>query len=305
MKNYLINERDGMELAYIDTQRYKMGTSNKVGLPIDQEGPPEILEVSAFYISKTTVTNGEFARFVEETDYVTDAEKIDSSFVFAGLVNNNIKEKLNYAMTAMDWWLDIQGANWRQPEGPGSTILNRKNHPVVHITWNDAVAYCEWAGGRLPTEAEWELAARGAGKDLEYPWGNELTTNNVYHANTWQGDFPNENTKKDGYFGTAPVDKFYKNEYGIYQMIGNVWEWCLNPARIPLKEFREKSSIDFLESNYNNTAESYAVRGGSFLCHHSYCNRYRVAARNGNTPLSSASNMGFRYVLDRPQGIEL
>ncbi len=285
-------------MSCIPSQSYQMGSSSNVGHPIDREGPPETVETNSFYISETTISNEQFGKFVEETGYITDAEKIGSSFVFSGLIEDDIKEETNYSNTPIPWWLDVSGASWKYPEGPTSTIENRMDHPVVHVSWNDAVSYCNWSGGRLPTEAEWEVAASGNGENTEYPWGNQLVAKGIYHANTWQGKFPSKNTEKDGYFGTAPVDKFYKNEYELYQMIGNVWEWCLNPARIPLKEFNKQSSTDFLEKNNKHRAESYAIRGGSFLCHHSYCNRYRLAARNGNTRFSSASNMGFRYVVD-------
>ncbi len=191
----------------------------------------------------------------------------------------------------------VEGAKWNNPEGFGSDIESRMNHPVVHVSRNDAIAYCKWAGLRLPTESEWEYAARG-GVQTRYPWGNELVPNGEFMANTWQGEFPKENSLEDGYLGTAPVHQFEPNHFGLYQMIGNVWEWCSNPGKIYLEEFNKKSPQIFWEENKSVNDNEFAIRGGSFLCHDSYCNRYRVAARNANSASSSSSNLGFRVVKD-------
>lgn len=172
------------------------------------------------------------------------------------------------------------------------------DHPVVHVSRNDALAYCAWADKRLPTEAEWEYAGRAGHDHRRFPWGDDLEEGGKHHANTWQGEFPYENTAEDGYVGTAPAKSFSPNDYGLYQMIGNVWEWCLNPGRIDLSEFQEKTSFDFFKENYQPSQDVYALKGGSFLCHHSYCQRYRLAGRNANTGHSSTSNTGFRCVRD-------
>ncbi len=172
----------------------------------------------------------------------------------------------------------MRGAYWRHPEGPGSDLDGRWNHPVVHVSWHDASAYCAWTGVRLPTEVEWEYAARGGLEGARYPWGDELTPDGEYHCNIWQGVFPAHNTAEDGYVGTAPVDAFPANGYGLHNVSGNVWEWCAD--------------------RFDSTGTRRAMRGGSYLCHDSYCNRYRVAARNANTPDSSSGNLGFRCVAD-------
>lgn len=292
------NELDGMPLKLVPEQTYQMGTDSDAGMTDDNEGPTIEVELPAFYISETTVTNAAFHRFVLDTGYITEAERLGTSFVFYGLIEEENKEKLAINHTDMSWWVDVADANWRKPEGPGSSIKNRMDHPVVHVTWNDAKAYAAWADGRLPTEAEWEAAARGGHSGRKYPWGDDFRPGAQYLANIWQGSFPTENTTEDGYKGTAPAAAFYENDFGIKQMIGNVWEWCLNPTRIDLSEFQSKSSETFVEENQGYQVKDHATRGGSFLCHDSYCNRYRVAARNGNSGNSSSSNMSFRYVVD-------
>lgn len=292
----IINVMDGMELALVPEQTYIMGSRSNIGHPLDKEGPPVKIETSNFYMSTTTVTNKEFQKFVNETGYKTEAEKIGRSFVFRGLLETYPQTENKNTIENLPWWVDVEGANWKNPEGPGSTIIDRLDHPVVHVTWNDANVYCDWVKGRLPTEAEWEVAARAGVTDFEFPWGNSLMADGEYMANTWQGNFPFKNTAEDGYIGTAPAKKFYMNSYGIHQMIGNVWEWCLNPAKISLEDFNKKALTDFIIENEGYQIKDYSIRGGSFLCHSSYCNRYRLAARNGTSANSSSSNTGFRYV---------
>lgn len=260
----------------LDGGSFLMGTHSHEGYPADREGPVREVDVASFAISKYTVTNAEFAQFADETGYVSDAERYGWSFVFHSLVRKKLAAKVTNVVQEVPWWWKIDGACWKYPEGPGSRIKNRMNHPVVHMSWNDAIAYADWAGLRLPTEVEWEYAARGGLVQKRYAWGDELTPDGKHMCNIWQGKFPDINTTEDGYFSTAPVDAFYPNGYGLYNVAGNVWEWC----------------FDIFNGG------SRAMRGGSYLCHESYCNRYRVAARSGNTPDSSSGNLGFRLVAD-------
>ena len=268
-----------------------MGASDPSRFPLDGEGPTRTVTLSEFSISCYAVTNAQFADFVRDTGYVTDAERFGWSFVFDALVPAETRRQVSMRSAETPWWQVVLSAYWAQPEGPHTTVLDRLHHPVVHVSWDDARAYCRWAEVRLPTEAEWECAARGGLENALYPWGDELTPAGEHRCNIWQGSFPDCNSADDGYVGTAPVDAYAPNGFGLYNMAGNVWEWCedtfspsyhrITAANNPL--CREPSA-------------SRSIRGGSFLCHESYCNRYRVAARSSNTPDSSSSNIGFRVV---------
>ncbi len=203
------------------------------------------------------------------------------------------------------WWHWTVGANWRQPEGPGSSIAHRMDHPVVHISWEDAQAYASWAGKRLPTEAEWEWAAMGTVKNAKYPWGDESIEEAYDKANFWQGIFPFRNLEKDGYYGTAPVKSFQANGYGLYDMAGNVWEWCQDKYRYDAyKADRAKGTVENPEGPRKSfdpaepMIEKYAMRGGSFLCNDSYCSGYRVARRMKSSKDSGFNHTGFRCVRD-------
>ena len=284
MKNEMIELKGGT---------FWMGTNNEEGFAADRETPRTKVTLEPFALSKYTITNAQFQEFFLATGYVTEAEQFGTSYVFHLLLNDEQKATARLS-AGTDWWYEVPDANWRKPEGKNSTINNRMDHPVVHITWNDANAYCKWTNKRLPTEAEWEFAARGGHKDRRFPWGDELTQDHKFHANTWQGEFPFSNTKADGYLGTAPVDAFPPNDFGLYQMIGNVWEWGLNPGRIPLSQFQEKTTAEFIQENGEPSKDLYSLKGGSFLCHKSYCKRYRIAGRNSNTARSSTINTGFR-----------
>ena len=253
--------------------------------PDDGEGPVREVTVSEFAIACFTVSNLQFGDFVRATRYTTDAERYGWSFVFTGSLPDDLKR------AGTPWWVPVPHAYWAQPEGPPSTILDRLDHPVVHVSWNDASAYCQWSGTRLPTEAEWEMAARGGLKQAIYPWGDELTPAGEHRCNIWQGDFPDHNTANDGYAGTAPVHAFPANGYGLHNVAGNVWEWCED--YFSPRYHQTTTSRDPL---HNELSPNRSLRGGSFLCNESHCNRYRVAARSSNTPESSSSNIGFRVI---------
>lgn len=281
------------DMVRIEGGEFLMGTNSKTGFPADGEGPIRKIKVDAFYIDPYTVTNAEFKTFIDETQYKTDAERFGWSFVFYKLLSEATLKTVDQKVHQTPWWYVVQGANWAHPEGPESTIADRLDHPVIHISWNDAQAYCEWAGKRLPTEAEWEYAARGGLQQKMYPWGDELTPNGEHYCNIWQGAFPETNTLEDGYLGTAPVNSYPPNGYGLYQVAGNVWEWCSDWFATNIHQRGGKDN-----PKGANNGESRVMRGGSYLCHHSYCNRYRVAARSSNTPDSSTGNLGFRCAKD-------
>uniref|UniRef100_UPI00357102A7 formylglycine-generating enzyme family protein n=1 Tax=Alicyclobacillus cellulosilyticus TaxID=1003997 RepID=UPI00357102A7 len=273
---------------------FLMGTDSNEGFPQDGEGPVHKVFLDPFYISPCAVTNAEFAAFVEATGYRTDAERYGWSFVFYSFVDKRLLEGENVTFSQQaPWWVAVPGATWRTPEGPGSDIGDRMDHPVVHVSWNDAVAYCKWAGVRLPTEAEWEYAARGGLVQKRYAWGDILHPNGEHRCNIWQGKFPEKNLGTDGYLGTAPAKSFQPNGYGLYNVCGNVWEWCADWF----------APDYFQRSPYRNPkgpaqGKTRVIRGGSYLCHRSYCNRYRVAARSSNTPDSSSGHCGFRVAAD-------
>ena len=276
---------------------FLMGSDYAEGFPKDGEGPVRRVTLNPFSIDRVPVTNQHFRDFVEQTGYRTEAERFGWSFVFwSHIPQAKYRELVEDTVAATPWWCKVPGAKWSEPEGPGSTLLRREDHPVVHVSWNDSVAFAQWSGQRLPTEAEWEYAARGGLEQKLYPWGDKLRPDGEHRCNIWQGDFPNHDTADDGYAGTSPIEAFPPNGYGIYSITGNTWEWC----------------ADWFDAEFHRTADRTAdrhnpagpssgigrvMKGGSFLCHKSYCNRYRVAARTSNTPDSSASNIGFRCAL--------
>ncbi|WP_432251497.1 formylglycine-generating enzyme family protein [Streptomyces sp. HNM1019] len=253
---------------------FRMGGEDADANPDDGEGPVRAVRVESFAIDAYAVTNDRFAAFVGATGYRTEAEQYGWSYVFATFLPGPLR-KISPRPPQTPWWCGVRGASWYHPEGPGSHVDGRGDHPVVHITWHDALAFCQWAGGRLPTEKEWEYAARGGLDQARYPWDNDLTPDGQHRCNIWQGTFPARNTQEGGYAGTAPVHAYDPNGFGLYNAAGNAWEWSADPWR-PDDEDRR------------------TMRGGSYLCHDSYCNRYRVAARTSNTVDSSSGNIGFR-----------
>lgn len=272
---------------------FLMGSEDADSRPEDGEGPVREVTVDAFFIDRTAVGNAQFADFVDATGYRTEAETFGWSYVFKGLLPKARQRRFGNALDvkAVPWWLAVEGACWRKPEGAGSQLRGRLHHPVVHVSWNDAVAFCRWAGKRLPTEAEWEYAARGGLAAKRFPWGDELLPGGRHRCNIWQGRFPHLNTAADGHVGTAPAKSFRANGFGLYNMAGNVWEWCA-----------DWYSPDWHRTHSRNNPKGPAsgdrkiLKGGSYLCHDSYCNRYRVAARYANTPDSGTGNAGFRCV---------
>jgi len=270
--------------------RFLMGSDEPDGFAADGEGPVREVRLSGYRIDSVAVTNERFAEFVADTGHQTDAERYGWSFVFAGLLPDRFPQ--TRAVASAPWWRQVFGASWRAPEGPGSRIADRTDHPVVHVSWRDALAYCRWAGGRLPTEAEWERAARGGLEQRRLPWGDELEPGGEHRCNVWQGEFPAHNTAADGFLGTAPVDVFPPNGFGLHNVSGNVWEWCADW----FSPVHEQDAIR--DPRGPGRGEGKVQRGGSYLCHASYCNRYRVAARTASGPDSSTGNSGFRCAWD-------
>ena len=266
-----------------------LGTDRPL-IPVDEEGPTRRKRVSGFRMMETAVTNEMFAAFVEDAGFETEAERFGWSFVFHQDVAETITE--TQAVLGHEWWRRIDGASWRLINGPGSEDAWQPDHPVVHVSWNDAQAYAVWAGGRLPTEIEWEHAARGGLGDVPFPWGEEEPNDSgFFPCNIWQGRFPDENACADGYATTAPAKSFVSNGYGLYNMCGNVWEWTADPFK--LRSLSKRAKV-----HHANQPRSKILKGGSFLCHKSYCFRYRIAARTGTTADTTTSHQGFRLVFD-------
>lgn len=281
-----VSRNDAATTAFVELSggAFVIGTTDELAYPADGETPSEVT-VASFALAATAVTNDEFRRFIEATGHLTDAERFEWSFVFGGLLPDDFED--TRGAVGAEWWRQVFGATWDHPEGPHSNVADRGNHPVVHVSWNDAIAYCAWSGTRLATEAEWEFAAR-AGTNTTWPWGNDLEPGGVHMMNVFQGQFPGSNTVDDGWAGTCPVNAFDVNPYGFHNMLGNVWEWTAD-AFSPT-ERHQPARLD----------AAILMKGGSYLCHESYCRRYRPSARMGSSADSSSGNVGFRVAQLEP-----
>ena len=269
-----------LDLVEIAGGEFLMG-SDHFPHPEDGEGPARPVRVDGFQLARFATRNDEFAEFIAATGYQTDAERVGGSFVFDP-VQTHSPERLAHA----PWWRYQQGASWRNPLGDNAAPAD--DLPVVQISHNDARAYAQWAGARLPTEAEWEYAARGGLEQCPFPWGSQLTPNDEHHCNVWQGSFPNDNSEADGFYGAAPVNSFAPNGYGLFNMTGNTWEWVadrFSRLHSPKLQINPKGPL---------SGKRFVMKGGSFLCHDSYCSRYRTSSRTANLPHASAVHIGFR-----------
>jgi formylglycine-generating enzyme required for sulfatase activity len=314
-----VDKHDGM--VWIPAGNFMMGGDNEQARK--DEYPKHGVKVNGFYMDATEVTNAQFSEFVKATGYITTAEKDinwdeiksqvppntpkppDSVLKAASLIFVPTKSEVNLNDYSQ-WWAWTRGANWKHPNGPNSDIIGKDNFPVTHVSWDDAVAYSKWAGKRLPTEAEWEYAARGGLINNSYSWGKTFDEMGASKCNFWQGNFPYLNLNKDGFMGAAPVKSFAPNGYGLYDVAGNVWEWC---ADLYNNDYYTQLSKTKLAINPKGPTKSYdpdeplitkrVMRGGSFLCNDSYCSGYRVSARMKSSPDSGMEHLGFRCVMDK------
>jgi formylglycine-generating enzyme len=304
-------------MVWIPSGTFMMGADNNQAA--QDEYPKHAVQLNGFWMDVTEVTNAQFQKFVEATHYVTIAERVptwedmkkqlppdtpkppDSVFVAGSLVFQKAENEVSLNDYGQ-WWVFLKGANWRHPQGEKSNLKGKEQYPVVHIAWEDAMAYCKWAGKRLPTEAEWEYAARGGRQGQIFPWGNEPVDSGSPKANSWQGKFPYLNLKKDGFEGLAPTKSFAPNDYGLYDMAGNVWEWCFDWYHPDYY----KNDNGKIANNPQGPLSSFdpdepfmpkkVVRGGSFLCNDAYCSGYRVARRMKSSMDTGLEHTGFRCV---------
>ncbi len=319
-KEEQISQIPGM--VWIPGGIYDMGASDSDRMALSHEKPKHTVKVDGFYMDETEVTNAQFSRFIQATNYITTAERPvdwelikqqlppgtpkphDSLLLPGSLLFKKTKESVPNLYDFSQWWRWTNGANWKQPEGKGSSIDGKDNHPVVHVSYEDAMAYCHWAGRRLPTEAEWEFAARGGKRDKIYFWG-DLTDKLSSYVNSWEGEFPVDNTQADGFEKSAPIKTYPPNGYGLYEISGNVWEWTSDWYSSQYYQYCKENSITNNPKgpneafNPNNPyIDERIIRGGSFLCNASYCASYRVSSRMATDPNTSLEHLGFRTVMD-------
>lgn len=308
-------------MVWIPGGEFKQGAVPSDDMALEHEKPAHRVKVDGFFMDKTEVTNAEFKKFVDETGYITVAEREidwnemkkqlppgtpkppDSILQPGSLVFKKTKSSVPNLYDYSQWWEWKIGANWKHPYGPDSNIEGKDNYPVVHIAYEDAEAYCKWAGRRLPTEAEWEFAARGGNPSVRFTWGNDIDKLSQ-RANTWEGEFPTSNTEADGYEGIAPVKSYPPNPYGLYDMAGNVWEYTqdwynANYYEALLREglVKNPQGADKPFNPNMPQAREKVIKGGSFLCNASYCGSFRISARMANSMDSSQEHVGFRTVL--------
>ena len=296
------------EFIQLDGGTFAMGSEEHY----KEEGPVRIVTVSPFMIQATEVTNRQFAAFVEATGYVTTAEENLSATDYPDLPTDLLQAgSMVFAQPAdavalndfTNWWRFVPGANWREPRGPGSSIMGLEDHPVVQVSIEDAEAYAKWAGGRLPTEAEWEFAARGGFEGAQFNWGEDYDPSEGWKANTWQGSFPNIDTAEDGHHGTAPTGSYEPNGYGLHDMAGNVWEYVSDwwmPMHPLINQTDPGGPSESLAAHFANEAigPQRVVKGGSWLCAPSYCFRYRPSARQPAERSLGSNHIGFRIAKD-------
>lgn len=325
----LLNHAEGHDgpagMVWIPGGEFSMGTSDPTNAlcggtdTMEDARPVHRVYVDGFWMDATEVTNAEFARFVAATHYVTEAERTPSASDYpgvpaAGLVAGSLvftPPAHPVPLTnALAWWRYVPGADWRHPEGPGSDLAGREHHPVVHVTYADAEAYAHWEGKRLPTEAEWEFAARGGRTGERYTWGTELQPGGKWMANIWEGSFPTHNSGADGHVGTAPVGSYDANPFGLFDMAGNVWEWCRDWYRPDTYFLQLEATHGDVVRNPAGPARADSFdpaepgmakrvqRGGSFLCTDAYCTRYQLGSRGKGDPGTSSNHVGFRCVAD-------
>ncbi|CAE7692564.1 Sumf1 [Symbiodinium pilosum] len=314
-------------MVEIPAGRFHMGErKERVQFPQDGEGPVRPVQMSGFWMDRFEVSNRKWQDFVQETGYLTDSERLGDSFVAELYLSDAVNAAIDKKVDAVPWWLPVPNASWHKPEGSDSALSgansrygDRWNHPVVHISWNDAEAYCRWRNASLPTEAQWEYAARGGLEGKLYPWGDTKYGNESkeikprHRMNIWQGTFPKENTAKDGYLKTAPVDAYGpQNDWGLYNLVGNVWEWTsdwyspvhflteknkdtglVDPKGPEIEELDELVEMGYLKKDSSGQYEKIK-KGGSFMCHKSYCYRYRICARSHLTADGAAHHTGVR-----------
>ncbi|HWW42231.1 formylglycine-generating enzyme family protein, partial [Pedobacter sp.] len=306
-------------MVWIPGGEFSMGGVNPVGMndggheSMNDARPVHRVYVGGFYMDETEVTNAEFAAFVKSTGYITVAEQKPTREEFPGAPEENlvagsvvfIPTEITDLNNQYQWWSYVHGANWKHPSGPDSDLKGKENYPVVHIAWDDANAYSKWAGKRLPTEAEWEFAARGGKAGELFTWGNQFKPDGKWMANIYQGKFPAHDEGSDGFPGIAPVKQFPANAYGLYDMAGNVWEWCIDWYRPDYYQNLSKAGVAKNPKGPNTsydpsepTEKKKVQRGGSFLCTDQYCTRYMVGTRGKGEYRSSTNHIGFRCVKD-------